>query len=73
MQKLVTIFLGSGQEQEYSGYREELCKSGQSDKINCTREHLVRYLEDGWVVKSVNTLAASEAVCGWVVVLLEKM
>lgn len=84
MQKLVTVCLYGGQEAfsetREMVYTEERSKSGYCDKENLTREHLSRYLEDGWVVKSVNTLGGATPgegriaweVVGWLVVLLEK-
>jgi hypothetical protein len=78
MQKLVTVYLHDRQEWDVSSqgyaYTEECCKSGHCDKKNLTREHLSQYLEDGWVVKSIDVLggASSGNAIGWLVILLEK-
>lgn len=66
MQKLVTVYLEDN--------HEETITTKYGDKEIPAREHLSRYLEDGWVVKSINTIGAADerTAMGWVVVLLEK-
>jgi len=53
-QKLVTFYLDSGQE-----YVRD--KSGGESTLKAPREHLSQYLEDGWVVKSIDTLGGHVA------------
>jgi hypothetical protein len=70
MQKVVTIYLDSHVYMDGKRF-----KGTFADKHGLVEEHLVQYLDEGWVVKEIFGFGGAEANAarGWILVVLEKL